>query len=51
MLLYFVVVKVPIHLTKNNCYYDRLKYIDVKHHFMQDIVVVGKVVVQKSHIR
>ena len=38
-----------IHLTKNSRYYDKTKYIDVKHHFIRDIVAVGKVVVTKIH--
>jgi hypothetical protein len=38
-----------IHLTKNNRYDDKTKHIDVKYHFIPEIVVVGKVVVEKIH--
>ena len=38
-----------IHLTKNSRYHGKTKHIDVKHHFIQDIVIVGKVAVKKVH--
>ena len=38
-----------IHLTKNSRYHDKTKHIDVKHHFIRDIVTVGEVLVQKIH--
>jgi hypothetical protein len=36
-------------LTKNNRYNDKIKYIDVKRHFIRDIVVVGEIIVEKIH--
>lgn len=38
-----------IHLTKNNRYHDKTKHIDVKHHFIRDIVVAGEIIVEKIH--
>jgi hypothetical protein len=38
-----------IHLTKNNRYHDKTKHIDVKRHFIRDIVVVGEIIVEKIH--
>ena len=39
-----------IHLIKNNRYHDKTKPIDVRYHFIREIVVVvGKVVVEKIH--
>ncbi len=36
-----------IHLTKNQMYHERTKHIDVRYHFIRDIVSQGIVVVQK----
>jgi len=36
-----------IHLTKNQMYHERTKFIDVRRHFVWDIVADGKVVVKK----
>jgi len=38
-----------IHLTKNNCYHDKTKHINIKHHFIRDVVVVGEIMVEKIH--
>ena len=38
-----------IHLTKNNRYHDKTKHIDVRYHFIREIVLIGKVVVEKIH--
>ena len=38
-----------IHLTKNNRYHDKTKHIDVKRHFIRDIVVAGEIVIEKIH--
>ena len=37
-----------IHLTKNNRYHDKTKHINIKHHFIRD-VVVGEIMVVKIH--
>jgi len=39
-----------IHLTKNNRYHDKTKHINIKHHFIRDVVVVGEIMVKKIHI-
>lgn len=36
-----------LHLIKNPMFHDRTKYIDVKLHFIRDVVSRGKVVVEK----
>jgi len=36
-----------IHLTKNNRYHDKTKHINIKHHFIRDVVVVGEIMVEK----
>ena len=36
-----------IHLTKNQMYHERTKHIDVRYHFIRDIVSQGTIVVQK----
>jgi len=36
-----------IHLTKNNSYQDKTKHINIKHHFIRDVVVVGEIIVEK----
>ncbi len=36
-----------IHLTKNQMYHERTKQIDVRYHFIRDIISQGTVVVQK----
>jgi len=38
-----------IHLTKNNRYHDKTKHINIKHHFIRDVVVVGEIMVEKIH--
>ena len=38
-----------IHLTKNNRYHDKTKHIDIKHHFIRDIVEKGDIQVCKVH--
>ena len=40
-----------IHLTKDQMYHERTKHIDVKFHFIRDIIVEGKVLVQKIHTK
>jgi len=39
-----------IHFTKNQMYHERTKHIDVRRHFVRDIVADGKVVVKKISI-
>ena len=36
-----------IHLTKNTMYHERTKHIDVRYHFVRDIVSQGAIVVNK----
>ena len=36
-----------IYLTKNQMYHERTKHIDVRYHFIRDIVSQGTIVVQK----
>ncbi|CAL0327637.1 unnamed protein product [Lupinus luteus] len=38
-----------IHLTKNNRYHDKTKHIDIKRHFIRDIVAIGEIMVEKIH--
>ncbi|KAE9590891.1 putative RNA-directed DNA polymerase [Lupinus albus] len=38
-----------IHLIKNNRYHDKTKHIDVKRHFIRDIISVGEIMVEKIH--
>jgi hypothetical protein len=38
-----------ICLTKNDMYQFKTKYIDIKYHFIRDIVVEGKIKVDKIH--
>nr|GMD95432.1 Retrovirus-related Pol polyprotein from transposon TNT 1-94 [Ipomoea batatas] len=38
-----------IYLTKNDTYHDKTKHIDVRYHFIRDIVAAGDIVVQKVH--
>jgi len=38
-----------IHLTKNNRYHDKTKHINIKHHFIIGVVVVGEIMVEKIH--
>ena len=49
VLIVFCDSQSAIHLTKNSRYHDKTKHIDVKRHFIRDIVTVGNVVVQKIH--
>jgi hypothetical protein len=39
----------PICLTKNDMYQFKTKYIDIKYHFIRDIVAEGKIKVGKIH--
>ncbi len=36
-----------IHLTKNQMYHERTKHIDIRYHFIQDIISQGTIVVPK----
>ena len=38
-----------IHLTKNQMYHERTKHIDIKLHFIRDIISQGRVLVEKIH--
>ena len=38
-----------IHLTKNQMYHERTKHIDIKLHYIRDVVSQGKVSVEKIH--
>ncbi|KAK7244251.1 hypothetical protein RIF29_39070 [Crotalaria pallida] len=49
VLIVFCDSQSAIHLTKNSRYHDKTKHIDVKRHFIIDIVTVGEVVVEKIH--
>ncbi|CAL9129964.1 unnamed protein product [Musa textilis] len=40
-----------IHLTKDQMYHERTKYIDVKCHFIRDTIAKGKVLIQKIHMK
>jgi len=40
-----------IHLTKDQMYHERTKYIDVKYHFIRDVIAEGKVAVQKINTK
>ncbi len=37
-----------IHLAKNECYHPRTKHIDVRHHYIRQIISDGKI--QLKHI-
>ena len=37
------------HLTKNQMFYERSKHIDIKLHFVRDILSKGNVVMEKVH--
>lgn len=39
-----------IYLAYNSVYYERIKHIDIKNHFIQDVKVKGKVVIKKMAI-
>ena len=39
-----------IHLTKHQFFYERSKHIDVKLHFVRDVVMKGSIVVEKIQI-
>lgn len=36
-----------IHLTKDQMYHERTKYIDIKYHFIRDVIVESNIVVKK----
>ena len=38
-----------VHLTRNNKYLSRTKHIEIKHHFIRDIVDTGDIIVDKIH--
>ena len=38
-----------IYLTKNTMFHERTKHIDVKLHFVRDVMLKGEVVVEKIH--
>ena len=37
-----------IHLTKNKMFYERIKHIDVRMHFIGDVITQSAIVVKKS---
>jgi hypothetical protein len=37
-LSYFVTVKVLFYLTKDQMFYERTKHIDIKYHYVHDVV-------------
>ena len=39
-----------IHLAKNRSFHERSKHIDVRLHFVRDIIIAGKIGVGKIHI-
>ncbi|GJR98627.1 retrovirus-related pol polyprotein from transposon TNT 1-94 [Tanacetum coccineum] len=38
-----------VHLTKNNKFHSKIKHIEVRHHFVRDIIEKGEVIVDKIH--
>ena len=38
-----------IHLAKNQTYHERTKHIDVKLHFVREVIAKGEVVIEKVH--
>jgi len=38
-----------VHLTRNSKYHSRTKHIEIKHHFIRDIVDTGDIIVEKIH--
>jgi len=40
-----------IYLTKNQVYHARTKHIDVKYHFVRDVLEDGDIEVKKIHIK
>nr|GMD85028.1 Retrovirus-related Pol polyprotein from transposon TNT 1-94 [Ipomoea batatas] len=38
-----------IHLTKNDTYHAKTKHIDVRYHFIRDVIAAGDIVIQKVH--
>ena len=38
-----------VHLTRNNKYHSRTKHIEIKHHFIRDIVDTRDIIVEKIH--
>jgi len=38
-----------VHLTRNIKYHSRTKQIEIKHHFIRDIVDTGDIIVEKIH--
>jgi hypothetical protein len=49
MSLRFIVSHSAICLTKNDMYQFKTKHIDIKYHFIRDIVAEGKIKVDKIH--
>ena len=43
----FVTVKVQFYLTKDQMFHERTKHIDVKYHYVRDVVAQGKLKVCK----
>jgi hypothetical protein len=48
-LIYFVTVKVS-YLTKDQIFHERTKHIDVKYHYIREVIVEGKLKVPKISI-
>ena len=38
-----------VHLTRNSKYHSRTKYIEIKHHFIRDMVDTGDIIIEKIH--
>lgn len=49
LLTVFCYSQSAIHLTKNNRYHDKTKHIDVRRHFIWDIITAGEIIVEKIH--
>jgi hypothetical protein len=42
-----VTVKEPIYLTKDQMFYERTKHIDVKYHYVREVIEEGRLKVSK----